>query len=150
MQALPEGPVAEKLVNNDAGFDGCFGCSTSNPFGLKLSFERVGDDIVSRTNVSREYAGYRAFAHGGVIATMLDEAMGWAMLHIAGYYGVTVSLNVTYRRPVIVGRPVVLSARVTGQRNSRLFLDARIEDERGRLLARAEGEWSIVREERAA
>jgi uncharacterized protein (TIGR00369 family) len=142
--------VAQKLVNRDGGFDGCFGCSSSNPVGLKLEFERVGDNVLSRATVSREYAGYRAFAHGGVVATMLDEAMGWAMLHIAGYYGVTKSLNVTYRRPVPVERPIALSARVTGQCDSRVFLEARIEDERGRLLAGAAGEWSIVREERAA
>lgn len=141
--------MAEKLVSSDAGFDGCFGCGTANAVGLKLEFERVGDGVRSRATVSRAYAGYRAFAHGGVIATMLDEAMGWAMLHIAGYYGVTKSLNVSYRRPVMVERPVVLSARVTAQQDSRVFLEARIEDERGRLLAGAEGEWSIVREERA-
>jgi uncharacterized protein (TIGR00369 family) len=142
--------VAEKLVSSDAGFDGCFGCGSSNPVGLKLEFERVGDTVRSRVSVSSDYAGYRAFAHGGVIATMLDEAMGWAMLHIAGHYGVTKHLNVSYRRPVFVDRPVVLSARVSAQEDSRVFLEARIEDERGRVLAAAEGEWSIVREERAA
>lgn len=143
-------PVAEKLVSSDAGFSGCFGCGSANPVGLKLEFERVGDSVRSRGAVTREYAGYRAFAHGGVIATMLDEAMGWAMLHIAGYYGVTKSLKVSYRRPVMVERPIILSARVTDRRETRIFLEARIEDERGRLLAGAEAEWSIVREERAA
>lgn len=142
--------MGTKLVNEDAGFTGCFGCSASNPVGLRLEFEREGDFVRSRAAVTREYSGYRAFAHGGVIATMLDEAMGWAMLHIAGYYGVTKSLNVSYRRPVMVERPIVLSARVTGQQDTRIFLEARIEDERGRLLAGATGEWSIVREERAA
>jgi len=142
--------MAEKLVSSDSGFDGCFGCGAANPVGLKLEFERDGDVVRSRTSVARSYAGYRAFAHGGVIATMLDEAMGWAMLHIAGCYGVTKALNVSYRRPVHVDRPIVLSACVTAQRSGRVFLEASIEDAKGRVLASAAGEWSIVREERAA
>lgn len=142
--------MGEKLAPAEGGFDGCFGCSASNPVGLKLEFERDGDRVRSRTCVTRSYAGYRAFAHGGVVAAMLDEAMGWAMLHIGGCYGVTRTLNVTYRRPVTVEVPIVLSARITSQRDNRMFLEARIEDERGRLLAGAEGEWSVVREERAA
>jgi acyl-coenzyme A thioesterase PaaI-like protein len=105
---------------------------------------------VSRTRVDRAYAGYRDFAHGGVIATMLDEAMGWAMLHIAGSYGMTKSLAVTYRRPVSVEQEILLGARVLSRQDNRVALEAWIEDARGRVLAKGEGEWSVVKEERAA
>jgi uncharacterized protein (TIGR00369 family) len=141
--------VAEKLALADGTFNGCFGCGPGNPVGLKLVFEKADGVVRSRTTIARKYAGYRDFAHGGIVATMLDEAMGWAMLHLAGRHGVTKTLRVNYRRPVIVERPILVSARVTAEELSDVTLEARIEDERGRLLASAEGEWVTVREERS-
>jgi uncharacterized protein (TIGR00369 family) len=142
--------VSEKLALAEGTFNGCFGCGPNNAVGLKLSFEKQGGVVVSRTTVARAYAGYRDFTHGGIVATMLDEAMGWAMLHVAGRHGVTKSLQIDYRRPVRVEQPVTVTARVTLQEETRVVLEARIEDERGRLLAGAEGEWVAVREERSA
>jgi uncharacterized protein (TIGR00369 family) len=141
--------VSKKLELAQGTFNGCFGCGPDNPVGLKLAFERTGDVVRSHTKIARQYAGYRDFAHGGIVATMLDEAMGWAMLHLAGRHGVTKSLRVNYRRPVLVERPIVVIARVTHERDSAVILRAHVEDERGRLLAGAEGEWVAVREERA-
>ncbi|RMF21404.1 MAG: PaaI family thioesterase [Deltaproteobacteria bacterium] len=142
--------MAEKLAFAEGTFDGCFGCGTSNRVGLRLVFEREGDDVVSRTSLGREYAGYKDFVHGGIVATMLDEAMGWALFHLAGSYGVTHTLNVRYRRPVLVGREVVVRASIADQDERRYRLRARVEDELGRVLATAEGEWAAVREQRAA
>ena len=141
--------MVEKLALAEGTFNGCFGCGPDNPVGLKLAFEKTDGVVRSHTKITRAYAGYRDFAHGGIVATMLDEAMGWAMLHLAGKHGVTKALRVQYRRPVIVERPIVLSARVTAQQASNVTLEARIEDERGRLLALAEGDWAVVREERS-
>ena len=141
--------MAEKLALAEGTFNGCFGCGPDNPVGLKLAFEKVDGAVRSRTAIARKYAGYRDFAHGGIVATMLDEAMGWAMLHLAGKHGVTKTLSVHYRRPVLVERAIVLSARVITNEVSNITLEARIEDERGRLLATAEGHWAVVRDERS-
>jgi uncharacterized protein (TIGR00369 family) len=141
--------VSDKLALAEGTFNGCFGCGADNPVGLKLAFERAGDTVRSRTTITRAYAGYRDFAHGGIVATMLDEAMGWAMLHVAGRHGVTKDLRVRYRRPVMVEREIVITAKVAGEKATTVHLEARIEDARGRLLARAEGEWVAVREERS-
>jgi acyl-coenzyme A thioesterase PaaI-like protein len=141
--------VPEKLGLAEGAFNGCFGCGPDNPVGLKLAFERNGEVVRSRTTITRAYAGYRDFAHGGIVATMLDEAMGWAMLHVAGTHGVTKALRVTYRRPVRVERPIVVVAKLASRRGVDLVLEAHIEDDRGRVLARAEGEWVSVREERS-
>jgi uncharacterized protein (TIGR00369 family) len=141
--------VSEKLALAEGTFNGCFGCGPDNPVGLKLCFEKAGDVVRSATRITREYAGYRDFAHGGIVATILDEAMGWAMLHVAGRHGVTKTLRVNYRRPVTVERAVTVTARVTSHDDTVVMLEARIEDERGRLLASAEGEWVTVREERS-
>lgn len=141
--------MAEKLALAEGTFTACFGCGDDNAFGLKLAFERDGDAIRSRAVLGKQFAGYPDFAHGGIVATMLDEAMGWAMLNLAGRHGVTKTMNVTYRRPVPLDRPLVLSAAVLIRHERTVVLEAKVEDERGRLLARAEGEWAVVRDERA-
>ena len=131
-------------------FDGCFGCGADNPIGMKLVFEKDGSAVVCRSKLGREHAGYREFVHGGLVATLLDEAMGWALVHGSGSYGVTRSLRVDYRRPVTVDRPIVLRGKILEIDGKSVRLASSIEDELGRLLASAEGDWVMVREERAA
>lgn len=140
----------EKLDLGADAFRGCFGCGDENALGLRMRFERIGEVVVSRTELMPEHAGYPAFAHGGVVATLLDEAMGWAMFHLAGRHGVTRSLSVTYRRPVALGRRLVVRGRVLRVDGGVARLQSSIEDVRGRLLASGEGEWVIVRGERAS
>lgn len=147
--------MPEKLRSAEGTFDGCFGCGKTNPVSLKLEFERDGDAVRSRTTIDPRYAGYRDFAHGGIVAAILDEAMGWALLHVGGRHGVTKKLEVHYRRPVHVGKPIVVTARLrsdaseVGAANATL-VEATIADDRGRVLAGAEGEWITVREQRSA
>ncbi len=137
---------------NQPIFNGCFGCGGDNPISMKLVFEAEGDSnvVVARTRLSSHYAGYREFAHGGVVATLLDEAMGWALLESTGNYGVTRNLNVTYRRPVSLDRTILVRGEIVARDGRSVRLKASVADERGRVLASAEGDWSMVRQERAA
>lgn len=142
--------MADPFDASANSFTGCFGCGTDNPIGMKLSFERDGDAVVCRSRLNREYAGYREFLHGGVVATLLDEAMGWALVNASGSYGVTRNLEVNYRRPIAIDCPIVLRGWVIEIDGRSVRLASSIEDERGRVLASAEGQWVLVREERAA
>lgn len=141
--------MAEKLERGEETFDGCFGCGPTNERGLHLEFSREGDEIFAELSVSADYAGYQDFVHGGIVAAILDEAQGWAIVNVARSYAVTQSLNITYRRPVGVGKPLRARARVLEQDGKRLSLESRLEDDRGRLLASAVGQWVSVRRERA-
>ncbi len=141
--------MAEKLPSHDGSFTGCFGCGADNAISLGLRYEREGDTVLARVTLGQEYAGYEDFVHGGIVATVLDESMGWALLHLAECYGVTRSLNITYRRPVSIGRPLTVRARVLETEGTRVTIEARLEDERSRLLASATGDWIRVRSERA-
>jgi len=128
---------------------GCFGCSSDNPRGLGLVFER-GDGIVeARTTLDDSFAGYDGLAHGGIVSTLLDEAMGWAILELAGRFAVTRSLSVDFRRPVMLHKPLHVHARVAGaEADGALRVEAGIADERGRVLATAVGVWVAVRTSR--
>lgn len=140
----------KKLAHAAGTFTGCFGCGPDNPRGLRLEFHREGDTVISHVSLGREYAGYRDFIHGGVIAAMLDEAMGWALLHIGGRYGVTRSLKVDYRRPVRVASRLTVRAGVEVFGNNTAEISAVIRDQRGRILAQAASHWALVRNGRAS
>jgi uncharacterized protein (TIGR00369 family) len=141
----------EKLAPRKGTFRGCFGCGVSNPRGLHLEFSRDGErGVVAYTKPESDLAGYRGFVHGGVIAAMLDEAMGWALLHVGGRYGVTRSMTIDYRRPARIGRELHVRAHIESVHARTAIMLATLRDARGRILAKAEGEWALVRNERAA
>lgn len=52
---------------------GCFGCSPTNPIGLRLTFRRQGDVVTARHEVPDHFHGAPGIAHGGIVATLLDE-----------------------------------------------------------------------------
>ena len=139
----------QKLSPAAGTFAGCFGCGPENPRGLRLEFLRDGDAVVSHISLGLDYAGYRNLVHGGVIAAILDEAMGWALLHLRGRYGVTRSLTVDYRRPVRVASALTVRAAVDVFSRDSADVSAAIRDHRGRVLAQAASQWTLVRNARA-
>ena len=129
--------------------NGCFGCSLDNERGLGLVFQR-GDGVVeAETALGHEFAGYDGLVHGGIVSTLLDEAMGWAILELAGRFAVTRSLTVDFRRPVFVDKPLRIRARIAGEHDDgALRVEADVVDSRDRLLASAVGIWVPVRTSR--
>lgn len=128
---------------------GCFGCSSDNPRGLALAFERKGELVEAETVLGETFAGYDGLVHGGIVTTLLDEAMGWAILELAGRFAVTRTLQVDFRRPVFVDRPLRVEARLAGvESDGAVRVEASVFDLRARLLATAVGVWVLVRESR--
>src|SRR5205807_1178429 len=66
-------------------------------------------------------------AHGGVVALLLDEAVGWAAWH-AGHPGVTGRLLVSFRRPLKLGEPVRIVGKVENVRRSLVHASAYVEN----------------------
>ncbi len=150
----PSGPRSARVrgVGNDQDSSasvGCFGCSTSNVRGLGLVFERHDGRVEARTTLDQTFAGYDGLVHGGIVSTLLDEAMGWAILELAGRYAVTRSLTVDFRRPVFIDRPLRVHATIAGEEeDGALRVEAGVMDARDRLLASAVGIWVPVRTSR--
>ncbi len=102
----------------DDGF--CFACGKKNPYGLKLAFQRVDSKVVTEFTPSTIHQGYKGIAHGGIISTLLDEAM----IHAAvkeGYCPITAELNIRFKKPLMVGETAVVEAEVI-KHNSKLLL----------------------------
>src|SRR5438477_11812111 len=56
----------------------CYACGDLNPIGLHLEFRVDGEWAIASFTAHREHQGYPGFVHGGVVGSLLDEAMGWA------------------------------------------------------------------------
>jgi uncharacterized protein (TIGR00369 family) len=118
-------------------YDGrCFGCGQRNPDGLKMRFQPMGGESVCELEVADKFQSWEGIVHGGVVALMLDEAMGWAGWH-AGHPGVTGRLQVRYREPLRVGERVRVAARVERVRRSLVYATARIDRADGACVAEA-------------
>lgn len=130
----PEHPVAFPVDG------GCFGCSPSNPTGLRLTFRRRGDVIVADYTFAARFHGAPAIAHGGIIATALDEISCAAATFLRDTHVVTGELSVRYRRPCPVEVRLQLSARITGEHPRYLCIEAEVSraDER---LAHSTGKF---------
>ncbi|HLQ61148.1 MAG TPA: PaaI family thioesterase [Candidatus Acidoferrales bacterium] len=106
--------------------DRCFGCGRHNPDGLRMRFEPEDGQAVTEFVVPPRYQGWAGIVHGGLVALMLDEAVGWAAWH-AGHPGVTGKLDVRLRLPLKVGERVRVVGRVESVRRTLVYTSAFIE-----------------------
>ena len=113
-------PRDARLTHHDL----CFGCGPANLFGLQLELERTVDGgVEGRFFVKQDHQGPPGFAHGGVLAAALDEAMA-LLLFDEGSVAMTARLEVDLRAPAPVGAFVVVSARVARSEGRRIELVA--------------------------
>jgi acyl-coenzyme A thioesterase PaaI-like protein len=109
----------------------CFGCGQANLFGLQLELEpRPGGEVEGRFFVKQDHQGPPGFAHGGVLAAALDEAMA-LLLHSERIFAVTGRIEVDFLAPAPVGTFVSVRARVleTAARKVTLEADAEMGEE---------------------
>jgi acyl-coenzyme A thioesterase PaaI-like protein len=125
----------------------CFGCGAANPAGMKLAFDLDLDARRSRGSftLGANYAGGGGFAHGGIIAVVLDEAMG-KLSRLADESAVTADMNIDYRKPVPVDKTIVVEGWQEEEEGRNRFRVAEIRDLQGNLLARGKGRFVIVKQ----
>lgn len=138
-------------INDDTIDHHCFGCGNGNPHGLRLRFRPLPDGGVwADFTPARDHEGYMGMTHGGILSTIADEAMSWAMTH-AGDLGVTARMSLAFRRPARLGSPLRVEAWVAGRRARTVETRAEIRDRSsGELLLEAEGRFVRVSKAQAA
>lgn len=80
----------------------CFVCGPDNPSGLRLVFRREGEAVVAEFVPREEHVGWEGIVHGGILAAVLDDAMG-NVFFLQGYQALTARMEVRFRRPVRPG-----------------------------------------------
>ncbi len=135
-------PIAHGTQN------GCFGCGLENESGLRLEFHPAEDGgVIAHFEIDPRFMGPPAHAHGGIIATILDEAMSKAN-RIRGVFAMTRQMEVEFLRPV----PLLTALEVRGHSETagarKHGCTAAITDAKGHTLARAKGLFIEVKPER--
>lgn len=114
----------------------CFGCGERNKTGLRLRFYVDAEHvIVCRVRLARRFEGPPGHAHGGVIATLLDEAMSKANRQF-GVLAMTRQMEVEYLEPVPLGAKLLLTGRHAGAEGRKHRCEAELASEDGEVLAR--------------
>jgi acyl-coenzyme A thioesterase PaaI-like protein len=128
----------------------CFGCGGANEDGMKLTFVQDNEKrrIVGRFILGGRYQGGGGMGHGGIIATLLDEAMG-KVCRFREVRAVTAELAVQYLKPVSVQDEIVVEGWEEGEQKGRnLFHVGEIRNLAGDVLARGKARFVIVGEAR--
>jgi acyl-coenzyme A thioesterase PaaI-like protein len=122
----------------------CLGCGPDNPAGINLRVREEGGRIVGEATLGSDHEGAPGYAHGGAVATLLDDAFGFVAM-LTGHPAVTARLEVDYRAPVLTGTPLAVEAwdeSEPGDRKRRLR--GVLRDADGRVLAEGSALFVVV------
>jgi uncharacterized protein (TIGR00369 family) len=137
--------ATERLSPNPA--NRCFGCGGANDEGMKLTFDQdhAGRRIVGKFTMGPRYQGGGGMLHGGIIAVLLDEAMG-KVCRFRNLRAVTAEMNIDFVKPIRVDQEITVEAFETAYRGRNLFQWGEIRDADGQLLARGRARFVVVGE----
>jgi uncharacterized protein (TIGR00369 family) len=128
----------------------CFGCSPRNQAGLHMEFYLNGrqDAVVSWLSVPECFCGWGNIVHGGIISTMLDEAMGWAALVLLRKPVISKSISVEFLKPVFIGREIRVEGAVLEAGNDREVVMQGCVYDGDKLCARSSSTYSFLSSEK--
>ena len=134
-KAVPGHEVKQHVYGNM-----CFGCGPDNDSGLKLAFhfEEARKRFVCHFTLPERFEGPPSHSHGGIIATILDEAMGKVnkLRHVVA---LTSEITVNYLKPVPLRQPLCVESREVKVKGRKHINLAEILNEKGEVLARSQG-----------
>src|SRR6266571_4946121 len=118
----------------------CFACGKDNPQGmrLKFSFDRERKHFACKFRLGKRYTGPPGHCHGGIIATILDEAMG-KVNKLRQVVALTSEITVNYLKPVPLKQPLRVESREVKVKGRKHINMAEILNEKGEVLARSQG-----------
>ena len=140
------------LTNDGWGVtSNCFVCEERNDAGLGIRFHHdLGRDLVVATfSLDDRFSGAPRYLHGGVSLAILDEAMAWAAIAIAGKFVVTQETTSRFERPVMVGREHCVHAWIIGGDDRQVRTFGEILDCDGNQCVIAEATFAVLDLEQA-
>ena len=144
MEKAKNGERNTLLENSD--LHNCFGCSPRNPQGMFMEFylNENKNSVISWYTVPNHLCGWGEVVHGGIVSTMLDEAMGWACLYILQKLLLSKTLNVEFFKPILIGKEIRVTGKVESIENDRqAVMQGFIHDEADDLCARSSSAVSL-------
>ena len=124
----------------------CYVCEPTNPSGLRIPFTFDDETGIVRAEFTfgPEYSGAPKYVHGGVVVSVLDEAMAWAAIASAGRFAVMRETTTTFEHGVLVGVTHRVEAEVDTAGTIRVDASAKVLDDAGKRCARARARMVIL------
>ncbi len=117
-------------------YGNCFVCGEKNPGGLRLSFEidKAKRTLKTTFVASQVYQGYDGIVHGGIISTLLDEAMA-KLAYELDYNAITAALEIRFKKPAPILEPLKVYGEITELKGKLVKAKAHVAKEDGTILA---------------
>jgi acyl-coenzyme A thioesterase PaaI-like protein len=122
---------------------GCLVCGPGNRYGLHLHLfvEPATGIIRTRFTPEPQHIGFEGVAHGGIIATVMDEVMVWAASWAGKRFCLCGEMSVRFRNRADVGQIMLFTAQVETVRSKLISTTAQAADESGKVFATATGKY---------
>jgi uncharacterized protein (TIGR00369 family) len=136
--------TVSKLMGTQNIADMCFVCGVNNSIGLHAHFFNLEDGGIYAEFIPRpEHQSYPGRVHGGVLSSLLDEAIGRAIQNNKpDIWGVTMELQLKYRKPVPTDVPVKMIAHITKETHLTFEGEGQIILEDGSVAVEAFGRYA--------
>jgi uncharacterized protein (TIGR00369 family) len=123
----------------------CFACGQDNPDGMHLKFtlDEARQTFVCKFRLSKRYTGPPGHCHGGIIATILDDAMG-KVNKLRQVIALTKEMTVEYLKPVPLHKPLHVEGREVSVQGRIHINSAEIRNEKNEVLARSKGTFIAI------
>ena len=142
----------KKLSNPYAAYPqyNCFGCSPTNPMGLKMEFFQEGEEIICTWDPGPDYQGFPDILHGGIQATLMDEIASWLVFVMLDTAGVTSQLKTRFRRPVHISKgQITVKAKLREHGRRLATMDVILLDGQGNKCSESQVDYFLIPREKA-
>ncbi len=118
----------------------CFACGADNPHGLGVEWKVEGKKTWTEFIPPRKFQGWKGIVHGGIIATLLDEAMT-RLAWIACGGALTAEMTIRFVRPARVGKKIYALGEILSESRKLVQMRASLymNDPKGKIIAWSEG-----------
>ena len=118
----------------------CFACGQDNAQGMHLKFhlDEARRRSYCKFRLQKKYQGPPGHAHGGIIATILDEAMG-KVNKLRSVIALTKQMEIEYLKPVPLDTPLLVEGHEKSVRGRKHINAAEIRNQKNEVLARGRG-----------
>ena len=129
--------------------ENCFICGEKNPVSPKLHFHKIDEKTVETEFVPPKiWTGWGKIVHGGLQATLLDEAAGWAVLLLSGQYALTINMEIKFFYPVYVNEKLRIIGKVVEEKQDTITIEAELINPKNICCTKGKITYKIVNQSR--
>ena len=144
--------MSEATENNEVRHylpthDDCFVCGQEHPTGLRARYYLAADgNVRCEFKANSNQVSYAKIVHGGIIASLMDELMGWPICLETNLLAYTGEMTVRYKRQMFVDQVYHAIGFLEEKRPGKKYWEAKcaIADGKGRVLAEGKGRYFLI------